>query len=213
MMTPPIPTRQDFPADFRWGVSTSSFQIEGAGQVDGKGESIWDRFCAEPGRIRDGSNALVACDHYHLWPLDLDMAKGLGVNAYRFSIAWPRILPKGRGAVNEAGLAFYDRLVDGMLERGLDPWATLYHWDLPQALQDAGRLAVARHRCGLRRIHRRRHPPSGRPRQALDHAQRAVVLLHDELLGRRARPRRQGAWPTAWWPATTCWCRTARPFP
>jgi beta-glucosidase len=138
MMTHTIPTRQDFPADFRWGVSTSSFQIEGAGRADGKGESIWDRFCAEPGRIRDGSNALVACDHYHLWPQDLDMAKRLGVNAYRFSIAWPRVLPQGRGAVNEAGLAFYDRLVDGMLERGLDPWATLYHWDLPQALQDEG---------------------------------------------------------------------------
>ncbi|MDR7335222.1 GH1 family beta-glucosidase [Roseateles asaccharophilus] len=132
------PNRKDFPADFRWGVSTSSFQIEGAGREDGKGESIWDRFCSEPGRIRDGSNGLVACDHYHLFPQDLDMAKQLGVNAYRFSIAWPRILPNGRGAVNEAGLAFYDRLVDGMLERGLDPWCTLYHWDLPQALQEQG---------------------------------------------------------------------------
>jgi beta-glucosidase len=135
------PTRKDFPADFRWGVSTSSFQIEGAGREDGKGESIWDRFCSEPGRIRDGSNALVACDHYHRWPQDLDMAQRLGVNAYRFSVAWPRILPNGtsgRGAVNEAGLAFYDRLVDGMLARGLDPWCTLYHWDLPQALQEQG---------------------------------------------------------------------------
>ncbi len=132
------PTRKQFPADFRWGVSTSSFQIEGAGREDGKGESIWDRFCSEPGRIRDGSNGLVACDHYHRWPQDLDLAKQLGVNAYRFSIAWPRILPQGRGAVNEAGLAFYDRLVDGMLARGLDPWATLYHWDLPQALQAQG---------------------------------------------------------------------------
>ena len=131
-------SRHDFPADFRWGVSTSSFQIEGAGREDGRGESIWDRFCSEPGRIRDGSNGLVACDHYHRWPQDLDMAKSLGVNAYRFSIAWPRILPRGRGASNEAGLAFYDRLVDGMLERGLDPWATLYHWDLPQVLQDQG---------------------------------------------------------------------------
>ena len=131
-------SRHDFPADFRWGVSTSSFQIEGAGREDGRGESIWDRFCSEPGRIRDGSNGLVACDHYHRWPEDLDMAKSLGVNAYRFSIAWPRILPQGRGASNEAGLAFYDRLVDGMLERGLDPWATLYHWDLPQVLQDQG---------------------------------------------------------------------------
>ncbi|RTL23344.1 MAG: beta-glucosidase [Burkholderiales bacterium] len=130
--------RSDFPADFRWGVSTSSFQIEGAGQADGKGESIWDRFCSQPGRIRDGSNALVACDHYHRWPQDLDLARALGVNAYRFSIAWPRVLPQGRGVANEAGLAFYDRLVDGMLERGLDPWCTLYHWDLPQALQEQG---------------------------------------------------------------------------
>lgn len=134
----PAPTRKDFPADFRWGVSTSSFQIEGAGQEDGKGESIWDRFCSQPGRIRDGANGMVACDHYHRYPQDLDMAKSLGVNAYRFSIAWPRILPHGTGAVNEAGLAFYDRLVDAMLERGLDPWCTLYHWDLPQVLQEQG---------------------------------------------------------------------------
>jgi len=132
------PRRQDFPTDFRWGVSTSSFQIEGGGREDGRGESIWDRFCSQPGRIRDGSSGEVACDHYHRWPQDLDMAKRLGVNAYRFSIAWPRIVPNGRGAVNEAGLAFYDRLVDGMLERGLDPWATLYHWDLPQPLQEQG---------------------------------------------------------------------------
>ncbi|MCF8206506.1 MAG: beta-glucosidase [Methylotenera sp.] len=140
-----VPARSDFPADFRWGVSTSSFQIEGAGREDGKGESIWDRFCSQPGRIRDGSDALVACDHYHRYPQDLDMARALGVNAYRFSIAWPRILPKGRlglGAVNEAGLAFYDRLVDAMLERGLDPWCTLYHWDLPQALQEEGGWTV-----------------------------------------------------------------------
>jgi beta-glucosidase len=132
------PRRQDFPTDFRWGVSTSSFQIEGGGREGGRGESIWDAFCSQPGRIRDGSSGEVACDHYHRWPQDLDMAKRLGVNAYRFSIAWPRILPGGRGAVNEAGLAFYDRLVDGMLERGLDPWATLYHWDLPQVLQEQG---------------------------------------------------------------------------
>ncbi|MBV8503477.1 MAG: beta-glucosidase [Paucibacter sp.] len=132
------PRRADFPSDFRWGVSTSSFQIEGAGQEDGRGESIWDRFCTEPGRIRDGSNGLVACDHYHRWPQDLDLAQSLGVNAYRFSIAWPRILPQGRGQVNPKGLEFYDRLVDGMLARGLQPWATLYHWDLPQALQEHG---------------------------------------------------------------------------
>jgi beta-glucosidase len=141
-MNPKNPTaliqRSDFPTDFRWGCSTSSYQIEGAVLEDGRGESIWDRFCGETGRIRDASSGAVACDHYHRWPEDLDLARSLGVNAYRFSIAWPRILPQGRGALNEKGLDFYSRLVDGMLERGLQPWATLYHWDLPQALQEQG---------------------------------------------------------------------------
>ena len=134
----PAISRSQFPADFRWGCSTSSYQIEGAAFEDGRGESIWDRFCATPGHIRDGSSGAVACDHYHRWPEDLDLAQSLGVNAYRFSIAWPRILPSGRGAINQKGLDFYSRLVDGMLERGLQPWATLYHWDLPQALQEQG---------------------------------------------------------------------------
>jgi beta-glucosidase len=135
---PPI-RRSDFPPGFRWGCSTSSYQIEGAVHEDGRGESIWDRFCDTPGRIRDGSSGALACDHYHLWPQDLDLARNLGVNAYRFSIAWPRIFAAGRGGrPNAQGLDFYSRLVDGMLERGLEPWATLYHWDLPQALQDAG---------------------------------------------------------------------------
>ena len=102
---PPV-HRMDFPSDFRWGSSTSSYQIEGAAQEGGRGESIWDHFCAEPGRIRDGASGAVACDHYHRWPEDLDLAQSLGVNAYRFSIAWPRILPQGRGTVNEKGLAF-----------------------------------------------------------------------------------------------------------
>jgi len=130
--------RTDFPPDFRWGCSTSSYQIEGAIDEGGRGESIWDRFCAQPGHIRDGSSGAVACDHAHRWPEDLDLAQSLGVNAYRFSIAWPRIQPTGRGPALEAGLDFYERLVDGMLARGLQPWATLYHWDLPQALQDQG---------------------------------------------------------------------------
>jgi beta-glucosidase len=134
---PPL-DRHQFPADFRWGCSTSSYQIEGAVADDGRGESIWDGFCATPGHIRDGSSGAVACDHYHRWPEDLDLARSLGVNAYRFSIAWPRIQPGGRGPALAKGLDFYDRLVDGMLARGLEPWATLYHWDLPQALQDQG---------------------------------------------------------------------------
>ena len=135
----PVVLRGEFPRDFRWGCATSSYQIEGAVTEDGRGESIWDRFCATPGRIRDGSSGAISCDHYHRWESDLDLAKEMGLNAYRFSIAWPRIFPTGRGAVpNTKGLDFYARLIDGMLARGLEPWATLYHWDLPQALQDQG---------------------------------------------------------------------------
>ena len=130
--------RNAFPADFRWGSSTSSYQIEGGAHADGRGASIWDTFCDKPGNIRDGSSGAVACDHYNRWPQDLDLARDLGTNAYRFSIAWSRIFPNGVGTPNQRGLDFYSRLVDGMLERGLEPWATLYHWDLPQALQDKG---------------------------------------------------------------------------
>ena len=131
-------TRADFDPAFRWGSSTSSYQIEGAGSEDGRVESIWDRFCTRPGAIRDGSNGAVACDHYHRWPEDLDLARDLGTNAYRFSVAWPRIFSAPGAAPNMAGLDFYSRLVDGMLERGLEPWLTLYHWDLPQFWQDRG---------------------------------------------------------------------------
>ncbi len=135
----PVLERGDFPLDFRWGCATSSYQIEGAVSQDGRGASIWDKFCEQPGTIRDGSNGNVACDHYNRWPDDLDLAKNLGLNAYRFSISWPRIFPEGRGITpNSKGLDFYSRLVDGLLERGIEPWPTLYHWDLPQALQESG---------------------------------------------------------------------------
>lgn len=127
-----------FPEDFVWGTATSSYQIEGAWQADGKGESIWDRFSHTPGKIRDGSNGDVACMHYTRWPEDIQLMKDLGLHAYRFSISWPRILPEGVGAVNQRGLDFYSRLVDGLLEAGITPFATLYHWDLPQTLQDHG---------------------------------------------------------------------------
>jgi beta-glucosidase len=127
-----------FPPGFLWGVATSAFQIEGASTAEGRGESIWDRFAATPGAIEDGSDGTVACDHFRRWPEDVALMRGLGLNAYRFSIAWPRVQPLGRGAINAAGLDFYDRLVDGLLEAGLAPMATLYHWDLPQALQDRG---------------------------------------------------------------------------
>ncbi|MFN2520775.1 MAG: GH1 family beta-glucosidase [Candidatus Limnocylindria bacterium] len=128
----------DFPPEFLWGVATSSYQVEGAVDVDGRGESIWDRFSHTPGRIKDGSNGDVACDHYRRYADDVALMGDLGAGAYRFSIAWPRVVPSGSGAVNSRGLAFYDRLVDSLLEQGITPMATLYHWDLPQALEDRG---------------------------------------------------------------------------
>jgi len=127
-----------FPEGFLWGVATSAHQIEGAFHEGGRGESIWDRFAATPGNITDGSDASIACDHYHRWREDIDLMRLLGVGAYRFSVAWPRIVPDGTGAVNEAGLDFYDALVDALLENGIQPFVTLYHWDLPQTLQDRG---------------------------------------------------------------------------
>jgi beta-glucosidase len=127
-----------FPDGFLWGAATASYQIEGAVSEDGRGASIWDTFSHTPGRIRHEHTGDVACDHYHRWREDLDLAASLGLGAYRFSIAWPRVIPNGDGAVNLRGLDFYDRLVDGLLERGIAPVATLYHWDLPQALQDRG---------------------------------------------------------------------------
>lgn len=126
-----------FRADFQWGSATSAAQIEGAALDGGKGPSIWDRFCAEPGRINDGSHIDTACDHYHRYREDVALMKWLGLKAYRFSIAWPRVQPLGQGAWNEAGFDFYDRLIDELLAAGIKPHATLYHWDLPAALHDS----------------------------------------------------------------------------
>ncbi|GAA1832862.1 GH1 family beta-glucosidase [Luedemannella flava] len=123
---------------FVWGVSTASYQIEGAVDEDGRGRSIWDTFAHEPGRVVTGETGDVACDHYHRYAEDVDLIANLGVDAYRFSVAWPRVQPDGKGPANEAGLAFYDRLVDTLLAKGVDPVVTLFHWDLPQALQDDG---------------------------------------------------------------------------
>ncbi len=130
------------PADFTWGVATAAYQIEGAVAEDGRSPSIWDTFSHTPGKVDGGDTGDIACDHYHRVPEDIGLIKQLGADAYRFSIAWPRVVPGGDGPVNKAGLDFYDRLVDGLLEAGVTPFATLYHWDLPQVLQDRGGWTV-----------------------------------------------------------------------
>ncbi|HEX2854374.1 MAG TPA: GH1 family beta-glucosidase [Opitutaceae bacterium] len=127
-----------FPNHFVWGAAAASYQIEGAVAEDGRGPSIWDVFSHQPGKVFEGHNGDVACDHYHRWRDDIAVMKDLGLQAYRLSLAWPRIQPTGTGTPNEKGLAFYDRLIDGLLEAGITPWVTLYHWDLPQALQQRG---------------------------------------------------------------------------
>lgn len=127
-----------FPKDFLWGAATSAYQVEGSPLADGAGASIWHRFCHTPGLVRDGDTGDQACDHYRLYASDVVLMRELGLNAYRFSIAWARVLPQGKGSPNSAGLGFYDRLVDTLLEHGIEPCVTLYHWDLPAALDDQG---------------------------------------------------------------------------
>jgi beta-glucosidase len=141
-------TKVTFPRDFVWGCATASYQIEGAWDEDGKGESIWDRFSHTPDRVMNGDTGDIACDHYHRMREDVALMKELGLKSYRFSIAWPRIYPRGKGEVNQQGLDFYSRLVDELLAAGITPFPTLYHWDLPQALQDEGGWAnrdIAQH--------------------------------------------------------------------
>ncbi|MFC4335520.1 GH1 family beta-glucosidase [Salininema proteolyticum] len=127
-----------FPDAFRWGTATAAYQVEGAVDEDGRGPSVWDAFSAEPGRVHRGQTGAVACDHYHRWRDDVALMADLGLQTYRFSISWPRVQPDGSGPVNPKGVEFYDRLVDELLEAGIDPMPTLYHWDLPRALQDRG---------------------------------------------------------------------------
>ncbi len=136
-VAPEFPPIAALRRDFIWGVSTSAFQIEGATREDGRGPSVWDTYCLK-GQIAHQDTGDVACDHYHRFPEDIALMHRLGIQAYRFSVAWPRILPQGRGAPNEPGLAFYDRLIDAILAAGIEPWLCLYHWDLPQSLDDLG---------------------------------------------------------------------------
>ncbi len=133
----PIQARQ-FPASFAWGVATSAPQIEGAVTADGKGPSVWDTFCRVPGKVHNGDTLDVACEHYTRYPEDIALMASLGVKHYRFSIAWPRIFPTGHGRPNAGGIAFYNRLIDALLAAGITPWITMFHWDLPQALEDEG---------------------------------------------------------------------------
>ncbi len=127
-----------FPRRFVWGAASAAPQIEGAAQADGKGESIWDRFSREPGRVADGDTPAIACDSYHRYPQDIAALRWLGVNHFRLSLAWPRLYPAGDGPLNQKGLDHYDRLIDALLAAGVDPWVTFFHWDLPQALEDRG---------------------------------------------------------------------------
>ena len=141
MSTPSVsarPLHERFPPGFAWGAATSAYQIEGAVNADGRGPSIWDTYSHFPGRTEDGGTGDVACDHYHRYRDDVRLMADLGVGAYRFSVAWPRVQPTGRGSANKAGLDFYDRLVDELAANGISPLVTLFHWDLPQPLEDAG---------------------------------------------------------------------------
>jgi len=133
-----IMEQRQFPEGFAWGAATASYQIEGAWDEDGRGETIWDRYCQVPGNVLNGDDGKIACDHYHRYKEDVALMKRMGIKAYRFSIAWSRIFPKGYGEVNEKGLEFYNCLIDELLAAGIEPYITLYHWDLPQALQDIG---------------------------------------------------------------------------
>ncbi|HEY0942103.1 MAG TPA: GH1 family beta-glucosidase [Steroidobacter sp.] len=137
-MTQPNPRAIQFPSDFLWGCATSAYQIEGSPLADGAGPSVWHRFSHTPGRVQDGDTADVTCDHYRRWQSDVDLMHSLGMGSYRFSIAWGRVLPEGTGRINPAGLDFYERLVDRLLSHGIQPMVTLFHWDLPAALDDRG---------------------------------------------------------------------------
>ena len=162
-----------FPPGFRFGTSTASYQIEGASDEDGKGPSIWDTFTAQPGRIKDGSTGAVACDHYHRWQEDVALMKQLGAGGYRFSIAWPRIQPNGSGPANAKGLAFYDRLIDGLLEADVAADGDALPLGPPAGAGGRRRLAQPRHDRPVRRVRRHRRREVRRPGRALDPDQRA----------------------------------------
>ena len=147
-----------FPAGFTWGAATAAYQIEGATSADGRGPSVWDTFSRTPGKVRGGDTGDIACDSYHRYPEDADLLRSLGLSAYRFSVSWPRVFPSGGGQLNQAGLDYYKRLLDALDERGITAAATLFHWDLPQALQDRGGWAVRDTAYPVRRLRARSSP-------------------------------------------------------
>ena len=181
-----------FPEGFYWGVATSAYQIEGAWNEDGKGVSIWDTFAHTPGKIKNNDTGDVANDHYHRYKEDVALMKSIGATAYRFSIAWPRIFPEGTGTPNPKGVDFYSRLVDELLAAGIEPFATLYHWDLPQTLQDRyggwQSKETAQGVRGLRWLCRR---TARRPREALLHHQRVRLVRGGWLPGTQRAGRRR----------------------
>ena len=166
----------DLGRDFVWGVATAAYQVEGAAAEDGRSPSIWDTFCRLPGAIDNGDTGDVACDHYHRWPEDVALMRELGVGAYRFSLSWPRVLPGGTGAVNPAGLAFYDRLVDALLEAGIRPFVTALPLGPAAGAAGPRRLAGPGHRRCAGRVRRRGRRGARRPGAGLVHRQRAALL-------------------------------------
>ena len=193
-MTTPSVAARPFPDGFLWGTATSAYQVEGAVREDGRGASIWDTFAHTPGMIEDGTNGDVAIDHYHRYREDVRLLKALGAAAYRFSVAWPRVFPDGTGSPNPKGLDFYDRLVDELIANGIEPYATLYHWDLPQALQDrVGGWQSRETAAGVRGLRGVRRREAQRPGEALLHDQRVLQLRGVRLRVRRERPRTEAA--------------------
>ena len=179
----------NFPDGFAWGTATASYQIEGAVHEGGRSPSIWDTFSRTPGKVDNGDTGDVADDHYHRYEEDVALMADLGVGWYRFSLAWPRLQPDGRGALNDAGVDFYERLIEALLAKDITPWVTLYHWDLPQVLEDAGGWPERDTAERFAEYAGRRLRAPARPRQALDDAQRAVGLGVPRL---RRRPPRAG---------------------
>ena len=198
-----------FPDGFLWGAATASYQIEGAHDEDGRSPSIWDTFCRTPGKVANGDTGDVACDHYHRMPQDVALMKDLGLEAYRFSVAWPRVVPTGTGAVNAKGLDFYSRLVDTLLENGIRPVVTLYHWDLPQVLDDRGGWLNRDVADWYTDYAAATVAALGDRVTNWTTLQRAVVLLAPQLLASARTRRATTTRSRRWWPRTTSCSRTA----